>query len=132
MIFNRAIFSVILAVSLAALPARPGAIAISAGSSAAVSSIAECTSTPCEPTPGMPVTTMDMDMMPMPGGCDQPGGHGTALPGACSTYCNSLPILPTIVFAAVNIVFIHSMIPALGTTMDGVGVSLEPHPPKLV
>jgi hypothetical protein len=126
----RAIFSVVLAMSLAALPARLGAIAISASSSAAVSSIAECTSPPCEPTPGMPVATMDM--MPMPGGCDQPGGHGTTLPGACSTYCNSLPILPTIVFAAVNIVFIHSMTPALGTIMDGVGVSLEPHPPKLV
>ena len=129
----RAIFTLVVAASLAAVPARVGAIGMVGGSATVVSSMADCASSgdiSCQPAQGMSAAAGDM--MPMSDGCDRSGDHGKMLLGACSTYCNSLPALPTIVFAALDIVLVDSVTPPVATTMDGIEVSPEPHPPKLV
>jgi hypothetical protein len=68
----------------------------------------------------------------MSDGCDRSGDRGTMLPGACSTYCNALPALPTIAAITADVILIAAVAPFVGTIMDGIGVSPEPHPPKLV
>ncbi len=88
----RTLFTIVIAVSLAVLPARLGAIGISAGAGILVSVMAECQSTaemPCDTTAGM--TAAVDDTVPMSGGCDRTGNHGSALPGACSTYATTYP-----------------------------------------
>jgi hypothetical protein len=126
----RTIFTLVVAASLAALPARGVAIGMFGGAGTGVASMADCASMgdfSCQPDHGMAVG----DLVPMSDGCDRSGDHGTPLPGACSTYCHSLPALPTIVCAAVDIVLIDSVAPPVVTTMDDIGISPEPHPPKL-
>ena len=55
------------------------------------------------------------------------------LPGACSTYCNSLPTLPMMAaIITAHVVLIVAIAPAVDTIMDGISVSPEPHPPKPV
>lgn len=70
MAFARTILTLVLAVSLAALPARVGAMVVAADAHAS--------------TAVMDSTAMDSaEAMPMPDGCDQ--HQGTKAPGACST-----------------------------------------------
>jgi hypothetical protein len=83
----------------------------------------------CQPAQGMSANAGDM--APMSDGCDRSGDRGTMLPGACSTYCNTLPALPTIAAIPADVVLTAAVAPADGTIMDGIGVSPEPHPPKL-
>jgi hypothetical protein len=128
----RTIFTLVVAASLAALPARVGAVGMFSGSGTIASSIVDCTSmgdTSCQPAQSMSADAGDM--APMSDGCDRSGDHGTMLPGGCSTYCNSLPTLPTIIAVPADVVIIAAVAPAVGT-MEGIGVSPEPHPPKLV
>jgi hypothetical protein len=129
----RTIFTLVVAASLAALPARVGAIGMFGGSGNVSSSMADCMSmgdTSCQPAQG--VSAAAEDMLPMSDGCDRSGDHGTMLPGACSTYCNSLPTLPTMAAITVHDVLIAAVAPAVETILDGISVSPEPHPPKLV
>jgi hypothetical protein len=129
----RTIFILVVAASLAALPARVGAVAMFGGSGTVSSSMSDCESmgdASCQPAQGMSAAAEDM--VPMSDGCDRSGDHGTMLPGACSTYCNSLPTLPTIAAVTVQIVLIAAVAPAVDRTLDGISVSPEPHPPKLV
>src|ERR1700704_10843 len=129
----RTIIAVVTAASLPVLPARVGAIGTFGSAVTGVSSMADCASmdhASCQPEHGMAVA--GGDMVPMSDGCDRSGDHGTALPGACSTFCNSLPTLPTVVPIAVDIVLIAAIAPAVDSIMDGIGVSPEPHPPKLI
>ena len=128
----RTIFTLVVAASLAALPARVGAIGMFGGSGAAASSMSDCASmgdASCPPAQSM--SAHAGDMAPVSDGCDRSGDHGTMQPGACSTYCNSLPTLPTIIAIPADVVIIAAVATAVGT-MDGIGVSPEPHPPKLV
>jgi hypothetical protein len=95
--------------------------------------MADCVSTDdisCQPAQSMSAAAQDM--APMSEGCDRTGDHGTMLPGACSTYCNSLPALPTIAAIMADVILIAAVRPAGGAIMDGIGVSPEPHPPKHV
>jgi hypothetical protein len=143
MVLVRTIFTIILAASLAALPARVGAIG-SVGSSASIVEVtASCASMDegsCQSASGTPEYASDeyasekhvSDMAPMSDDCDRSGDHGTMAPGACYTYCNNLSALPTIVPAGIDIVFVATVHPAAGPVMDGIGVSPEPPPPKLV
>jgi hypothetical protein len=129
----RTIFTLVVAASLAALPARVGAIGMFGGSGTVASSMSDCASmgdASCQPAQGMSADAGDM--APMPDGCDRSGDRGTMLPGACSTYCNTLPALPTIAAIPADVVLTAAVAPADGTIMDGIGVSPEPHPPKLV
>jgi len=129
----RTIFTLVVAASLAALPARGDVIGMFGGAGAAASSMADCApmgDTSCQPTRDMSVVAGDM--VPMSDGCDRSGDRGTMLPGACSTYCNSLPTLPTIVVIAEQVVLIAAVAPAVDSILDGISVSPEPHPPKLV
>jgi hypothetical protein len=128
----RTIFTLVVAASLAVLPARVGAIGIFGGSGAAASSMSDCPpmgDASCQPAQGMSEDAGDM--APTSDGCDRSGDHGTTLPGACSTYCNSLPTLPTMIVIPADVVIIAAVATAV-RTMDGIGVSPEPHPPKLV
>ena len=89
----------------------------------------------CQSASGTPEYASDehvSDMAPMSDDCDRSGDHGTMAPGACYTYCNNLSALPTIVPAGIDIVFVATVHPAAGPVMDGIGVSPEPPPPKLV
>ena len=112
MTFARGMLTIFLAISLAILPVRAGG---SGGSYTAVSSIASAATG---------------DMMPMPDECDQTGDHGKPLPGACSAHCNNLPVLPTVAVIIAETVLISVFGPAVGTLVDGIDVSPEPHPPK--
>jgi hypothetical protein len=128
----RTIFTLVVAASLAVLPARAGAIGMIGGAGTVASSMTDCPSLgdiSCKPAPGMSADAGDM--APMSDGCDRSGDHGTMLPGACATYCNSLPTSPTIIAIPADVVIVDAVAPAVGT-MDGIGVSPEPHPPKLV
>ena len=128
----RTIFTIAVAASLAILPARVGAIGVPAGSGTIVSMMTDCASmddVSCESTPGMSAVGQ---AMPMSGDCDQSGDHGTKLPGACSTYCNSVPALPTTITVPLDIVLLPLFASAIAPSIDGVGVSPEPHPPKPV
>jgi len=129
----RTILTMIIAASLAALPARVGAIGSVGASTRIVSVTADCASMDdgaCQSTSA--ASEGAGDMAPMSDECDRPGGHGTMSPGACSAYCNNLSALPTILSIGVSIVFISAFPPAAGPVMDGIGVSPEPRPPKLV
>src|SRR5438105_1258322 len=115
----RTFFTLVVAASLAALPARVGAIGMIGGSDTVASSLADCPSmgdNSCEPAQRMSAGAGDMG--PMSDGCDRSGDHGTMPPGACSTYCNSLPTLPTIIAIPADVVIIAAVAPAVGT-MDG-------------
>jgi len=128
----RTIFTIIIAASLAALPARVGAIGSVGPSTHSVSVTADCASMDdgsCQSASGTPEHASDMT--PMSDECDRSGDHGTMAPGACYTYCN-LSALPAIVPAGIDIVFVATVDPAAGPVMDGIGVSPEPPPPKLV
>jgi hypothetical protein len=128
----RTIFAIVVAISLAALPARLGAIGISAGSDPVVSAMADCASmddTSCQPAMGASVTADDT--MPMSDQCDRLGHNGTKQSGACSTYCNSVSVVPTTGFVTVDVILADMITLAVGTTTDGIDVSPEPHPPKL-
>ena len=103
------------------------------GSGTVSSSMADCApmgDTLCQPAQGMSAAAGEM--VPMTDGCDRSGDHGTMLPGACSTYCNSLPTLPTIATITAHVVLIVAVAPAVDTVLDGISVSPEPHPPKLI
>jgi hypothetical protein len=129
----RTFFTLVVAASLAVLPTRVGAIGIFGGSGTAAPSMSDCASMgdgSCQSAPSMSADAGEM--VPMSDGCDRSRGHGTLLPGACSTYCNSLPALPTIAAIPAGVVLIAAVVPAIGPIMDGIGVSPEPHPPKLV
>src|SRR5258706_16168519 len=130
----RTIFTVLIAIALAVWPARIGAIGLS--SDIAVSSMPDCVSMndgSCEAELAPVLQASAGDHTPMSVGCDNPGAdHGTALPGACSTYCHSLPALPTVHVTTVEIVLIAAIAPAIAATLDGIGISPEPHPPKRV
>jgi hypothetical protein len=134
----RTIFTIILAASLAALPARVGAIGSVGSSTPTVSVTTNCASMDegsCQSASGTPEYASDeyaSAMAPMSDECDRSGEHGPMAPGACSTYCNNLSALPTIVPARIDIVFVATVHPAAGSVMDGIGVSPEPPPPKLV
>jgi hypothetical protein len=143
MVLVRTIFTIIVAASLAALPARVGAIGSFESSAPIVSVTASCASMDegsCQSASGAPEYASDeyasdehvSDMAPMSDDCDRSGDHGTMAPGACYTYCNNLSALPTIVPAGIDIVFVATVHPAAGPVMDGIGVSPEPPPPKLV
>ena len=128
----RTIFTLVVAASLAVLPARVGAVGMIGGAGTVASLVSDCPSigdTSCQPAQRMSVDAGDK--APISDGCDRSGDHGTMLPGACSTYCNSLPTLPTIIAIPADVVIIVAVAPAVGT-MDGIGVSPEPHPPKLI
>jgi len=138
MVLVRTIFTIIIAASLAALPARVGAIGSFGSSAPIVSVTANCASTDdgsCQSASGTPEYASDeyaSDMALMSDECDRSGDHGTMAPGACYTYCNNLSALPTSVPAGIDIVFVATVHPAAGPVMDGIGVSPEPPPPKLV
>ena len=138
MVLVRTIFTIIIAASLAALPARVGAIGSFGSSAPIVSVTASCASMDegsCQSPSGTPEYASDehvSDMAPMSDDCDRSGDHGTMAPGACYTYCNNLSALPTIVPAGIDIVFVATVHPAAGPVMDGIGVSPESPPPKLV
>jgi hypothetical protein len=138
MVLVRTIFTIVIAASLAALTARVGAIG-SVGSSARIVSVtASCASMDegsCQSASGTPEyasAEYASDMAPMSDDCDRSGDHGTMAPGACSTYCNNLSALPTSVPTGIDIVFVAAIPPAAGPVMDGIGVSPEPPPPKIV
>jgi hypothetical protein len=129
----RTIFTLVVAASLAVLPAHLGAIGMSAGSGAVASQTADCASmggTSCEG--GQAMSAAAQDAVPMTDGCDRPGDHGPMLPGACSTYCNSMQTLPTTPDFTTLVVLIAEVAPAGDTVLNGISVSPEPHPPKLV
>jgi hypothetical protein len=134
----RIIFTIIIAASLAALPARVGAIGFVGSSTPNVSVTANCVSMDdgsCQSTSGTPEYASDgyaSDMAPMSDECDRSGNHGPMAPGACYTYCNNLSALPMIVPAGIDIVLVATVHPAAGLVMDGIGVSPEPPPPKLI
>jgi hypothetical protein len=138
MVLVRTIFTIVIAASLAALPARVGAIGSFGSSAPIVSVTASCASMDegsCQSASGPTEYASDehvSDMAPMSDDCDRSGDHGTMAPGACYTYCNNLSALPTIVPAGIDIVFVAAVHPAAGPVMDGIGVSPEPPPPKLV
>jgi hypothetical protein len=138
MVLVRTIFTIIVAASLAALPARVGAIGAVGSSTPIVSVTVNCASIDdgsCQFASGTPEYASEeyaSDMAPMSDECDRSGDHGTMAPGACYTYCNNLSALPTIVPAGIDIVFVATVHPAAGPVMDGIGVSPEPPPPKLV
>ncbi len=124
MIIVRTLFAIILAVSLAALPARVGAMSISVGADMAASGMPDCES--------MHNIASASDDMPMADGSDQLGHHKSTQPGACFTYCNSIPLPPTIVAAVAELVLAETIAPTVAATLDGIGLSPEPHPPKLI
>jgi len=134
----RTIFTIIIAASLAALPARAGAIGSVGSSTPVVSVTANCASMDdgsCQSASATPEYTSDeytSNMAPMSDDCDRSGDHGPIAPGACYTYCNNLSALPAIVPAGIDVVFVTAIRPAAGPVMDGIGVSPEPPPPKLV
>jgi hypothetical protein len=133
MVLVRTILTIIIAASLAALPARVGAIGSLKPSARIAMAMADCASMgddSCQSASGTLEHTSDM--APMSDGCDRFGDHGTMPPGACFAYCNNLSALPAIVPVGINIVFIATVYPAAGPVMDGIDVSLEPPPPKLV
>jgi hypothetical protein len=138
MVLVRTIFTIIIAASLAALPAHVGAIGSFGSSAPIVSVTANCASMDegsCQSASGTPEYASDehvSDMAPKSDDCDRSGDHGTMAPGACYTYCNNLSALPTIVPAGIDILFVATVHPAAGPVMDGIGVSPEPPPPKLV
>jgi hypothetical protein len=130
----RTILTFVVALSLAALPARVGAIGSLGGSEMASSSMPECESldgASCEPAQAAGMHVAAADHMPMSGGCDHPGDHGAATPGACSTYCNNVSAIPATSFPAVDIAVIESVTPAVAMPLYGIGLPPEPHPPKL-
>ncbi len=117
MAFARTILTLVLAVSLAALPARVGAMVVAADAHAS--------------TAVMDSTAMDSaEAMPMPDGCDQ--HQGTKAPGACSTYCSSIPALPTFVLVSADAVLTETIALPADTAIDGLSASPEPHPPKSI
>jgi hypothetical protein len=129
----RAILTMIIAASLAALPARVGATGSVGTAARIVSATADCASMDdgaCQSASG--ASEGAGNMVPMSDECDRSGGHGTMSPGACSAYCNNLSALPTILSIGIDIVFISAFRPVAGPVMDGIGVSPEPRPPKLV
>jgi len=134
----RTIFTIIIAACLAALPARAGAIGSVGSSTPVVSVTANCASMDdgsCQSASATPEYTSDeytSNMAPMSDDCDRSGDHGPIAPGACYTYCNNLSALPAIVPAGIDVVFVTAIRPAAGPVMDGIGVSPEPPPPKLV
>ena len=134
----RTIFTIIIAASLAALPARAGAIGSVGSSTPVVSVTANCASMDdgsCQSASATPEYTSDeytSNMAPMSDDCDRSGDHGPIAPGACYTYCNNLSALPAIVPAGIDVVFVTAIRPAAGPVMDGIGVSPEPPPPMLV
>src|SRR5258706_6129200 len=138
MVLVRTIFTIIIAASLAALPARVGAIGSFGSSTPIISVTANCASTDdssCQSASGTPEYASDehvSDMAPISDECDRSGDRRTMAPGACYTYCNNLSALPAIVAAGIDIVFVVTVRPAAGPVMDGIGVSPEPPPPKLV
>ena len=123
MIFVRTLFAIILAVSLAALPARVGAMGISVGTDMAAAGMPDCES--------MHNIASASDDMSMAGGSDRLGHHKNTQTGACFTFCNSVPLPPTIVVAVAALVLAEPIAPTVASTLDGIGLSPEPHPPKL-
>ena len=121
MIAVRTLFAIILAVALAALPARISAIGISGGTAVIAAGMADC-----ELMSNSAIASDEMT-----GGIDQPGHHKNTQPGACFTYCNSVPFPATLVSTAPIIVISEYIAPAVGTTLVGIGLPPEPHPPKL-
>jgi hypothetical protein len=123
MIIVRTLFAIILAVSLAVLPARVGAMSISDGANMAAAEMVDCES--------MHNIASASDDMPMADGSDQLGHHKNMQPGACCTYCNSVPLPPTIVAAVAELIVAETISPTVTVALDGIGLSPEPHPPKL-
>lgn len=123
MIVVRTLFAIILAVALAALPARMGAIGISVGADMAAAGMVDCES--------MHNIASASDDMSMADGSDQLGHHKNAQSGACFTFCNSVPLPPTIGAAVAELVLAETIAPTIAATLDGIGLSPEPHPPKL-
>jgi hypothetical protein len=131
----RTIFTLVVAASLAALPARVGAIGMFGGSGAAASSIADCApvdDASCRPAQDMSAAAEHMAPTSESDGCDHSGDHGTMVPGACSTYCNSPPTLPTMAAVTAHVILIAAVAPAIDLILHGISVSPEPYPPKLV
>ncbi len=131
MIVVRALFAIVLSVSLAALPARMGAIGISLGMEMTAGMpdcqlITQSTGASDELTMTASDTTSMTDI-------DQRSGHQkSARPGACSTFCNSVPLTPTFAVEPVQILSAEIIVPSIDTILDGLDSSPEPHPPKLV
>ncbi len=122
MIIVRTLLTIILAVALAMLPVRMGAMSISVGTDMAAAGMPDCES--------MHNFASASDEMPMANGSDQFGHHKSTQSGACFTYCNSTPLPPTILATVVQVVLAETIAPTIGATLDGIGVSPEPHPPK--
>jgi hypothetical protein len=127
----RTILTFVVALSLAALPARVGAIGSLGGSEMASSSMPACESSDDASCQAAGMHVAAADHMPMSGGCDHPGDHRTATTGACSTYCNNVPAIPAISFPIADVTVVESVTPAVAMTLNGIGVPPEPHPPKL-
>ena len=93
MVLVRTIFTIIIAVSLAALPARVGAIGSVGSSTPVVSVAANCASMDdgwCQSASGTPEYASDehvSDMAPISDECDRSGDRRTMAPGAIS--CSS-------------------------------------------
>ena len=115
---GRKVFTILLCLSLAALPARVSAISISAGSNAEMTS--------------EQVSAVTGDMQPMAQDCDMVGDHGTKNPGACNTFCNAVPLLPSTALILTGVVFADALFPSMDAVLHGIGLSPEPPPPKLV
>jgi hypothetical protein len=123
MIIVRTLFAIILAVSLAALPARVGAMSISVGADMASAGMVDCES--------MHNIASTSDDMPMADESGQLGQHKNTQSGACFTFCNSIPLPPTIAAAVAELVLAETIAPTAAIALDGIGLSPEPHPPKL-
>ena len=121
MVLVRRFFVTVLVVSLAALPVRVSAITIAADSDAIVSEMT-----------GKHMTVVTRDVMPISQDCDMTGDHGTKNPGACYTYCNAVPLLPTTALIMTDVVFADAMFSSIGVSMHGIGLSPEPPPPKRI
>src|SRR5258708_33126636 len=95
MVLVRTIFTIIIAASLAALPARVGAIGAVGSSAPIVSVTVNCASMDdgsCQFASGTPEYAGEeyaSDMAPMSDECDRSGDHGTMAPGACYTYATT-------------------------------------------
>jgi hypothetical protein len=122
----RAAFSLLVAAALAVLPARVGAVASFAGSDSEMAAMIDC------PSMGHAASQSDPETAPTSDEHGQSRDHKAALPGACSTYCSSLPALPTMPSIVVQSVIVDVLPVAVGTIRDGIGIAPEPHPPKMI
>ena len=125
----RTIFAIVMAISLAILPARVGAIGVR-DAHMTMPLTADCismTGDACDSTVGM---RGGDDVAPMTDGCDRFGDHGTIGSGACYTYCNSASAFPIVPSLAVEAMLIAPVAVPATAVLRGISLPPEPHPPK--